>query len=109
MMRDEIQEYPYRGTITRIIEGLGDEDDTKRVIYTGVMDEHMVSDIDGRTLQTSSYIISIPMGNPTSVVMPHKGDLIDLERYGEHIEFVVDNVEPSQLGGISIYATQNKW
>ena len=28
MTRDEILEYPYQGTITRIIEGHGDEDDT---------------------------------------------------------------------------------
>ena len=42
MIRDEILEYPYHGTITRIIPGEGREKDSQRIIYEGVMDEHMV-------------------------------------------------------------------
>jgi hypothetical protein len=111
MMRDEILEYPYQGTITRIIEGLGDEDDTEETLYEGIMDEHMVTDDEGRVLQTSSYIISIPLTTNDSgmYIIPRKGDRVSLERYGETIRFVVDNAEPSQLQGISIYATRKVW
>lgn len=111
MTRDEILEYPYQGTITRLIEGQGDEDDTEVTLYEGVMDEHMVTDNEGRVLQTSSYIISIPLTKDDNdeYIIPRKGDSISLERYGETIQFVVDNAEPSQLMGISIYSTRKVW
>ena len=111
MTRDEILEYPYQGTITRLIEGHGDEDDKEVTLYKGVMDEHMVTDNEGRVLQTSSYIISIPLtkNDNDNYIVPKKGDKITLERYGETIQFVVDNSEPSQLMGISIYSTRKVW
>lgn len=111
MTRDEILEYPYQGTITRLIEGQGDEEDTEVTLYEGVMDEHMVTDNEGRVLQTSSYIISIPLTKDENdnYIVPKKGDKITLERYGETIQFVVDNSEPSQLMGISIYSTRKVW
>ena len=61
MTRDEISEYPYEGTITRIIAGKGMAKDTELVVYEGVMDEHMATDEEGKTMQTSSYIVSIPL------------------------------------------------
>lgn len=111
MIRDEILEYPYQGTITHIVEGQGDEDDTEVVLYDGVMDEHMVTDNEGRVLQTSSYIISIPLTTNVEgvYIIPRKGDMISLLRYGETIQFVVDNSEPSQVGGVSIYSTRKVW
>ena len=111
MMRDEILEYPYQGTITRLIEGQGDEDDTEVTLYEGVMDEHMVTDNEGRVLQTSSYIISIPLtkDDDNNYVVPRNGDEISLLRYGETIRFVVDNAEPSLIGGVSIYVTRKSW
>jgi hypothetical protein len=111
MTRDEILEYPYQGTITRLIEGQGDEEDTEVTLYEGVMDEHMVTDNEGRVLQTSSYIISIPLTKDENdnYIVPKKGDEITLERYGETIQFVVDNSEPSQLMGVSIYSTRKVW
>lgn len=111
MTRDEILEYPYQGTITRIVEGQGDEDDTEVILYDGVMDEHMVTDNEGRVLQTSSYIISIPLTTTVDgvYIIPRKGDMISLLRYGETIQFVVDNSEPSQIGGVSIYVTRKSW
>ena len=111
MTRDEILEYPYQGTITRLIEGSGDEDDTEVTLYEGMMDEHMVTDNEGRVLQTSSYIIPIPLtkDDDDNYVVPRKGDEITLLRYGETIGFVVDNAEPSQLMGVSIYATRKDW
>ena len=111
MMRDEILEYPYQGTITRLIEGSGDEDDTEVTLYEGIMDEHMVTDNEGRELQTSSYIISIPLtkDDDDNYIVPRKGDEITILRYGETIRFVVDNAEPSQLMGVSIYVTRKSW
>ena len=111
MTRDEILEYPYQGTITRIIEGHGDEDDTEVTLYEGVMDEHMVTDDEGRVLQTSSYIISIPLtkDDNANYIIPRNGDKISLVRYGESLKFVVENAEPSQIGGVSIYATRKVW
>lgn len=109
--RNEISEYPYKGVITRVIEGSGDEEDSTEIIYDGVMDEHMTTDDEGRLMQTSSYIISIPLIKDLDAryIVPRKGDRITLERYGERIEFTVDNAEPSQLGGVSIYSTRKNW
>lgn len=111
MIRDEILEYPYRGTITRIIPGEGREKDSQSIIYEGVMDEHMVEKEIGSTLQTSSYIISIPLTKNASGgwIVPIKGDEISLVRYGEAFTLTVDNAEPSQIGGVSIYATRKDW
>lgn len=111
MMRDEILEYPYNGVITRVVEGHGDEDESIVEIYRGVMDEHQTTDDEGRLLRTASYIISIPLtqDNNGRYIIPRKGDLVSLERYGEQLEFVVDNAEPSQLEGISVYVTRKSW
>ena len=112
MVRDDILEYPYNGFITRTVDAERCyEDDSQIVIYNGVMDEHMAVDDEGHTLQTSSYIISIPLTRNESNewIVPRKGDEISLQRYGETLEFVVDNAEPSQLGGVSIYATRKIW
>jgi hypothetical protein len=111
MIRNEILEYPYIGVIKRIIDGTGDNDDTEIVVYDGVMDEHLVTDNEGRTLQTADYIISIPLTKDENdeYIVPRKGDSIVLTRYGEMLEFVVDNAEPSQIGGISIHSTRKAW
>ena len=109
MTRDEILEYPYSGTITRVVED--DDKDTVVTIYDGEMDEHQTTDSEGRLLQTASYIISIPLKKDTddNWIVPRKGDEIELLRYGETIKFVVDNAEPSQLGGVSVYSTRKSW
>lgn len=111
MTRDEILEYPYQGTIMRVIQGKGSNKDTELLLYSGVMDEHMVTDEEGKTLQTSSYIISIPLTQDSNGnwIVPRKGDKISITRYGETFNLTVDNAEPSQLGGVSIYATRNSW
>lgn len=111
MIRDEILEYPYYGTITRIIAGKGMQKDTELVVYEGVMDEHMATDEEGRVMQTSSYIISIPLtkDGEDNWIVPKKGDKISLTRYGETFTLTVDNADPSQLGGVSIYAARNSW
>lgn len=111
MTRDEILEYPYTGVITRVVEGTGRNPDTTIVVYEGVMDEHMVTDEEGRTMQTSSYIISIPLTRDEegNWRVPRKGDKIELTRWGETFSLTVDNAEPSQLEGVSIYASRNSW
>lgn len=109
MIKGEILEYPYQGTIKRIVEGENEDYDV--LVYDGVMDEHMVSDEEGRTLQTASYIISIPLTKDENGdwIVPRKGDKISLTRYGETFDLIVDNADPSQIGGVSIYAARNTW
>lgn len=111
MTGDFILEYPYQGTITRIIAGSGREPDEIIMVYKGMMDEHMVTDEEGRVMQTSSYIISIPLtkDDEGNWRVPRKGDKIEITRYGETFDLTVDNAEPSQLGGVSIYASRNSW
>jgi hypothetical protein len=111
MLRDEIVEYPYNGVVLRKIEGIGDEDDVDVVVYNGVMDEHLVTDFEGHVLKTSSYIISMPLTKDEdgNYIVPRSGDEISLVRYGETLHFAVDNAEPSQLGGISVFATRKIW
>lgn len=111
MIRGEISEYPYTGTITHTIRGKGMEKDHKVVIYEGVMDEHLVTSEEGHTLQTASYIVSIPLtkNEDGEWIVPHKGDEISITRYGDTLALTVDNAEPSQLGGVSIYAARNSW
>lgn len=111
MTRDEILEYPYQGTVNRVIQGKGSKPDTEVLLYDGVMDEHMVTDEEGKTLQTSSYIISMPLTKDLegNWIVPRKGDKVSLTRYGETFKLTVDNAEPSQLGGISVYCSRNSW
>lgn len=108
--KDEISEFPYTGRIYRVTEGEGMADDTKTVIYEGAMDEHMVTKEEGETMQTASYIISIPLTKDDNdrYIIPLKGDIIEVEVYGFALTFVVDNSDPSQLGGVSIHATRNE-
>lgn len=111
MKKDEILEYPYTGTITHVVQGTGRNPDTEVVIYEGVMDEHMATDEQGRVMQTASYIISIPLtkNENDEWIVPRKGDKISLSRFGEMFALTVDNAEPSQLMGVSIYATRTSW
>lgn len=111
MTFDEILEYPYNGKIIHVVAGKGDSEDTYTTLYEGVMDEHMQSDENGRVLQTSDYIISIPLTKDDSGnwVVPRKGDWVVITRYGETFSLEVNNAEPSQLGGVSIYATRKSW
>jgi len=111
MKRDEIMEYPYTGTISRVIQGKGSKPDSEEILYDGMMDEHMVTDEEGRSLQTASYIISIPLTKDENNqwIVPRKGDMIQITRYGETFKLTVDNADPSQLGGVSIYCSRKSW
>lgn len=111
MMKGEILEYPYKGIIMRVIQGKGKEKDTESVLYEGAMDLYMSTPEIGRTLQTSDYIVSIPLtkDDTDNWIIPHKGDKGSVNRYGEIISFEVDNAEPSQLGGVSVYCSRSIW
>ena len=111
MIRNEISEYPFCGRITRVIRGNGDEDDNEIVVYEGEMDGHMQNWVNGETLSTSQYIISIPLviGYNDEYVVPHRGDKVCICRYGESFSLIVDNSVPSQLGGVTIHCTRNSW
>lgn len=110
-LHNEILEFPYKGVIRRIIAGQGDAEDQVVEIYNGVMDETMKMDDEGRSLQTSAHVVSIPLTKDSegNYIIPIRGDKIELVRYGQRILFNVDNAEPSQLDGVSIYCTRNKW
>ena len=108
--KDEINEFPYTGRIIRVTEGEGMGDDTKTVIYEGAMDEHMVTKEEGDTMQTASYIVSIPLTKDENdkYIIPFKGDIVVVDVYGVSITMIVDNSDPSQLGGVSIHATRDE-
>lgn len=108
---NDIVEYPYQGTIISVTQGKGKEDDKEEVIYEGVMDEHLQTPMEGREMQTSEYIISMPLVKDSngSYIVPKKGDKIEVMVYGIAIRLVIDNVDPSQLGGITITATRKSW
>lgn len=111
MIRDEILEYPYSGHIWRVIQGNGSQPDQEVPLYSGVMDEHMLTNVEGRTLQTAAYIISIPLtkDDDDRWIVPKKGDKVEITRYGETFTLTVENAEPSQLGGVSIFCARNSW
>lgn len=108
--KDEIMEYPYTGRIIRVVEGAGMGDDTNTTLYEGVMDSHMVTKEEGNLMQTASYVISIPLTKDDNdmYIIPAKGDFVEVNVYGVNMTMEVDNAEPSQLGGVSIYATRNE-
>lgn len=111
MIRDEILEYPYSGHIWRVIQGKGSQPDQEVPLYSGVMDEHMLTNVEGRTLQTAAYIISIPLtkDDDDRWIVPKKGDKVEITRYGDTFTLTVENAEPSQLGGVSIFCARNSW
>lgn len=111
MMRDEILEYPYCGRVIRVHAGHGDEDDTYEVIYKGVMDLTLREKEIAHTMQTATYVVSMPLVRDASCeyVIPHKDDWIEMMRYGERLTFEVDNAEPSQLGGVTCHVVRKDW
>lgn len=102
-----IDEYPFTGRIFHIKES-SFGDDVEIEVYSGVMDVNLQTDEQGTTAQTATYIVSIPLPkidgkfqNPV-----RKNYLIECDVYGETFQMEVDNYIPSNLGGITIYATR---
>ena len=111
MLRGEISEYPYTGTISRVVQGTGRNPDTTETIYEGVMDSHLQTDEEGRVMQTAVYVVSIPLTKDKNDkwIVPRKGDKITVNSYDYSYNLTVDNADPSQIGGVSIWATRNSW
>lgn len=110
-MFDEITEYPYTGVVKRIIQGTGRNPDREEQIYSGEMDAQVAKDEQGNVAQTSEYIVCMPLttNQQGQYIIPKKGDKISLTQYGVTFEMVVNNADPSQLGGITVYATRTSW
>jgi hypothetical protein len=103
-------EFPYSGVITRtttIEEDNGDVNVTTSEIYNGVMDYSLNTAVVGLSPQTADYVVSMPLTKNVSgnYIMPRKGDKITISVYGDLLSFTVVNKIPSQVGGITVYAS----
>ena len=58
MIRDVIAEFPYTGTITRRFFTADVQELPPVIVYEGIMDEHMVTEEEGRTLHPFLEAIS---------------------------------------------------
>ena len=105
-----VSEYPYIGVITRK-ESVEDENheitETDVEVYNGEIDYSLNTSEVGLVAQTSNYILSMPLTQDVSgnYILPKRGDKVSLNAYGETIELKVNDYIPSQVGGITIYAT----
>lgn len=102
-----IDEYPFTGRIYHVKESsIGD--DLEIDVYNGKMDVNLLTDEQGTTTQTATYIVSIPLPEiDGKYVNPvRKNHIIECDVYGETFRMEVDNYIPSNLGGITIYATR---
>lgn len=102
-----IDEYPFTGRIYHIKES-SFGDDTEIEVYSGAMDVNLQTDEQGTTAQTATYIVSIPLPEVNGKYQNpvRKNYLIECDVYGETFQMEVDNYIPSNLGGITIYATR---
>ena len=109
-----IEEYPFSGEISRTVvvkdEVTGDTDEQQIVIYSGNMDCSMNTAEVGNVAQTSDYVISIPLKdiNGNSIIV-RKNDIISINMNGDSFTLSINNYIPSQVGGISIYASRGDW
>ena len=108
-----IKEFPYSGIITRKVsveEDNGDTTETINEVYNGMMDATMNTAEVGNVAQTSDYVISIPLKdiNGNSVII-RKNDIISINMNGDSFTLSINNYIPSQVGGISIYASRGDW
>ena len=105
-----VSEFPYTGVITRK-ESVEDENheitETEVEVYNGVMDYSLNTSEAGSVAQTSNYIIYMPLTQDINgkYILPKRGDRISLNAYGDMIELTVNDCLVSQLGGITVYAT----
>lgn len=110
-----IEEYPFSGEISRTVvvkdEVTDDTDEQQIVIYSGNMDCSMNTAEVGSVAQTSDYVVSMPLtkGSDGKYILPKKNDSISVSTYDESFTLTVNNYMPSQLGGITIYASRGDW
>ena len=102
-----IEEFPFSGTIVRTTaNALGDISET--TVYDGKMDVSLNTAIVGNIAQTSDYIVSMPM-DKTNYVSLKKTDVITVDMYGDILTLTIDNYIPSQIGGLTVYASRGDW
>jgi len=102
-----IEEFPFSGTIVRTTaNALGDISET--TVYDGKMDVSLNTAIVGSIAQTSDYIVSMPM-DKTNYVSLKKTDVITVDMYGDILTLTIDNYIPSQIGGLTVYASRGDW
>lgn len=109
-----IDEFPYSGVITRKISTTadnGDVDESVVEIYNGKMDVSLLTNEVGTVAQTANYVVFIPLikGSDNKYNIPRKNDSILVNGYGEVFTLIVNDPIPSQLGGITVYATRGDW
>ncbi|MFA6728467.1 MAG: hypothetical protein WCS17_09685 [Prevotella sp.] len=108
-----IQEFPYSGVITRkksVTSDNGDTSDVITEIYNGIMDITVNTAEVGSVAQTSNYIVSTPLKDSNgNYITPKKNDNIAVYVYGDTFMLSVNNCIPSQIGGITIYASRGVW
>ena len=105
-----VNEFPFTGVITRksYIEDENHEiTETDVEVYNGIMDYSLNTSEVGSVAQTSNYIISMPLTQDINgnYILPKRGDKISLNAFGNTIELTVNDYIPSQVGGITVYAT----
>lgn len=110
-----IQEYPFSGIIKRTVtleDPVTKETSEETVtIYSGEMDCSMNTAEVGKIAQTSDYVVSMPLVKDSNnkYVFPKKNDEIIVSTYDDSFTLTVNNYMPSQLGGITIYASRGDW
>lgn len=109
-----IEEYPFSGVITRTVttkSDNGETDETTVTIYSGVMDCSMNTAEVGNVAQTSDYIVSMPLTKDSNnkYILPKKNDVISISTFDDSFTLTVNNYMPSQLGGITVYASRGDW
>lgn len=102
-----IEEFPFSGTIVRTTaNALGDISET--TVYDGKMDVSLNTAIVGSIAQTSDYIVSMPFDKANYVSLK-KTDVITVDMYGDILTLTIDNYIPSQIGGLTVYASRGDW
>lgn len=97
-----IKEFPYNGTITRELDGNTVE------LYNGEMDISLNTPEVGTVAQTANYIVSLPFNRDanTTYVIPQKDDKITVSMFGDNFTLIVNLSIPSQVGGVTVYASR---
>lgn len=97
-----IEEFPYSGTITRELDGEVVQ------LYNGVMDISLNTPEVGTVAQTANYIVSLPYNRDANAtyVIPQKDDKITVSMLGDNFILIVNLSIPSQLGGVTVYASR---
>jgi hypothetical protein len=106
----DIEEFPYDGKVTRIIESTFG-DDEELIVYEGKMDVNLSQPESGSTAKTSSYVIDLPLSVKDGVYYNpvRTNDIITVTVFGETFDLEVDNSIASMLGGITVYAKRKSW